>query len=306
MTYLIQESDIKLLDSITKYPSILTLHELDKKGRVLDTLVPTSVFSRDAILHAYEKIDGENARIIFLGDGTDIDYMIGSRKEILYTKGDRIAVSTGNIANFLKPLAERLASEFQGLTGLRVCYFEVYGGRTPNAKQYTSDKSQGARLFDVFSLNQEELASMLKEEPIAIAAWRDSGRQPHWTCNGREEFAREHNLETSPKVATLTGKDLPLTYKDVLLWLSQFTDTKVGINQFGFSEGVVVRTPDRKQVVKIRFEDYEKRFRFEEQEKWLRKAQKQQNQLRKIQDQVQNSTLDISYKEFTQEIQENN
>lgn len=68
---------------MTKYPSILTYHKLGEKGKLLDEVqVP---FDQPAILA--EKIDGVNSRIIIFPDGL---YIIGSREELLYAKGDLI------------------------------------------------------------------------------------------------------------------------------------------------------------------------------------------------------------------------
>ena len=64
--------DLRLLNSLTKYPSIPTYHTLDPRdGGLTD---PATVFSGDVI--ATEKVDGTNSRLVLLPDGS---YLIGSR-----------------------------------------------------------------------------------------------------------------------------------------------------------------------------------------------------------------------------------
>ncbi len=68
---------------MTKYPSIPTYHALDpRNGGLLDETVPFT-----GTVLATEKVDGTNARIVQLPDG---GYLLGSREELLYAKGDLI------------------------------------------------------------------------------------------------------------------------------------------------------------------------------------------------------------------------
>lgn len=62
----VRQTDLQRLNSLTKYPSIPTYHTLDPKD---GCLVAEAVrFDGDVI--ATEKIDGTNARLICLPDGT--------------------------------------------------------------------------------------------------------------------------------------------------------------------------------------------------------------------------------------------
>jgi hypothetical protein len=65
--------DIRKLNSLTKYPSIPTFHDLGPRQRLLETHLALP----DQTLLFTEKVDGANARMVFV-DGT---YFIGMRKE---------------------------------------------------------------------------------------------------------------------------------------------------------------------------------------------------------------------------------
>lgn len=255
--------DLRKLNSITKYPSILTYHQLadSERNGLKEELVETSKFDDNEMLNVYEKIDGENARIVLIGDGTSVDYFIGSRQELLFAKGDRIGNPYGNIAEYFSPIADELVKKFKGSTGLVAIYFESYGGKTAKSKQYTNDRTQYGRVFDIFELSQVELEEVLAMDLSKIASWRDNGGQPYFDCEKREQFTQYANLPTAPLLTTLSGKDLPKDVNDVLEWLTQFKTTQVGINAAGDSEGVIVRTQDRKKITKIRFEDYNRTMR---------------------------------------------
>lgn len=256
---MMQTYDFAKLNSLTKYPSILTYHQLGEKGRLTEDRVESSVFADTETINCYEKIDGENSRIVFICNGTNIDYLIGSREDLLFARDDRMKNPTGNIAAYFEPIAERIAENLQGLHGLVVAYFESYGAKhTPKRQQYTSDNTQFARLFDVFALKPDELDDLLDLSVSELAAWRDNGRQPYFSCNRRENFAKIHDLPTAPLLFTLTGAELPVTVQDTHDWLQQFKDTQVGINASGLSEGIVARNANRTTITKIRMTNYEK------------------------------------------------
>lgn len=255
--------DIRKLNSITKYPSIPTYHELAdrEKDGLKEQLIVS--FSQDEELNIYEKIDGENSRIVLIGDGYDVDYFIGSRKELLHAKGDRISIPTGNIANYSKPIADKLSNWFKGSVGVLVIYFESYGGQTPKTKQYTHDKTQYGRVFDAFELSKDKFEELMNMELSKIASWRDNGGQPYFNVGDLEMLTEVLELPTAPLLKSVKS-EIPTEIEPTLNWLEQFRETRVGINQIGESEGVIVRTKDRNKIVKIRFEDYEKTMRFRE------------------------------------------
>ncbi|MGC5326881.1 RNA ligase family protein [Brevibacillus sp. SYSU BS000544] len=256
--------DLKKINSLTKYPSILTYHSLGDRGRLREELSQDKGFNYSDEIYVYEKVDGENSRIVlFKNYYNEIDYLIGSREELLYAKGDRIGNPYGNIAEFLKPLADKLQEEIfpKGDWALTVIYQESYGGKTKAASNYTNKKTQGYRVFDVFSLNQVELDNLMKLPLEKIAEWREHGKQPFYSEVEKMSFIDSHELAYAPLLETVYGEYFPKSLDETFDFLKQFEKTKVGIDSSGKSEGIIVRTSDRKQIRKIRFEDYERTFR---------------------------------------------
>ena len=241
--------DLNKLNSLTKYPSILTYHKLGEKGKLLDeVLVP---FDGPAILT--EKIDGVNGRIIVFPDGL---YIIGSREELLYAKGDLIGNSQLGIMGALKPIADDIfASDV-----LTVYYMEVYGGKTTkNSKQYTGNQTISARLFDVATIpERDELLSMPIEK---IAAWRDAGGQTfHDECDLTSD-AVEIQVPLTPRLGTAK---IPTGLVETYEWMERtISKTRAAMDDdaLGRPEGIVARSQDRAKITKLRFEDYERTFR---------------------------------------------
>lgn len=257
--------DLKKLNSITKYPSILTYHKLGEKGRLTEDLSGERGFLHESdSIYVYEKVDGENSRIIiFKNNDNEVDYLIGSREELLYAKGDRIGNPYGNIAEFLKPLADKIIDIIsRDNWALTVIFQEFYGGKTQAAKNYTGSKTQGYRIFDVFSLTKDALDHLLSLPQEKIAEWRDHGNQPFYDEGRKMLFLQKLKLDYAPLLAEITNESFPRTLEDTYAFLKSFEKTKVGIDVSGKSEGIIARTSDRKHIRKIRFEDYERTFRF--------------------------------------------
>lgn len=255
--------DLKKINSLTKYPSILTYHQLGERGRLNDVLTESRGFAELDDVFVYEKVDGENSRIILLkNDDNEVDYLIGSREELLYAKGDRIGNPYGNIAEFLKPLAEKVIADIlpEGDWALTVIYQESYGGKTKASKNYSDRKTQGYRVFDVFSLNKDKLYRLLELSQEKIAVWRDHGNQPFYDEIEKKRFIESIDLQSAP-LETIKGSEFPTSLESTYSYLKRFENTQVGIDASGKSEGIIVRTTDRKQIRKIRFEDYERTFR---------------------------------------------
>ncbi|AFH63735.1 RNA ligase family protein [Paenibacillus caseinilyticus] len=259
--------DLNKLNSLTKYPSILTYHSLGDRGRLTEALSESRGFPEAEDVYVYEKVDGENSRILLLRGEEGIDYLIGSREELLYAKGDRIGNPYGNIAAFLRPLAEELCAALLSVSlpagdwALTVIYQESYGGKTKAAKNYTANQTQGSRVFDVFSLNAGELESLLSLPQEKIAAWREHDQQPFYSEERRMDFVHTLHLAYAPLLARVRGADVPRTLEGTFSFLKPFGQTQVGLDTAGRSEGVIARTADRKLIRKIRFEDYERTFR---------------------------------------------
>lgn len=248
--------DLKKFNSATKYPSILTYHELGEKGRLKDVVqVP---FSGPTLVT--EKIDGTNARIIFYNG----DYFIGSREEILHARGDRIYNPAQGIVAVAQPVAERLAFSLSmvdhNTSPVITMYGEVYGGKTTASKAYGT--STGFRVFDIVTTPAKEFADLIEMDSEAIARWRNNGGQNFRTEEVINRYATLANVGVTPRLTTSeVPTDLVPTYEWLKALLPGATQAPLEGDIKGEPEGVVIRTPDRKSIAKIRFEDYKRTLR---------------------------------------------
>lgn len=252
MSFDVRATDLRALNSMTKYPSIPTYHALDpKNGGLLDETVP---FSGPVL--ATEKVDGTNARIIQIPGGT---YVLGSREELLYASGDLIGNPSQGIVENLRPLADSLPA----VDRFRVLYLELYGGKIGGqAKQYSTRGAVGWRLFDVALLDAHE--DLLTASPQQISAWREGGGQPWADEDALHAIAAEAGVELAPRLFTLNAAELPagLTEAQALL-AEKLPATLVRLDESGSgaAEGIVFRTLDRSVIAKARFQDYARTFR---------------------------------------------
>jgi RNA ligase len=247
-------TDLSVLDSATKYPSIETYHALDSQnGRLTEPAMP---FTGNVVLT--EKVDGTNGRIILLPDG---DYVIGARDSLLYAKGDRILNPSLGIVATLKPLADPLAA--RGLGGgdqqaVRVLFLEVYGGKVGgNAKQYSTTGLHGYRLFDCATVTREVLAWPRER----IASWREHGGQEWATEAQLQQISAARDIPLTPRLGVVPALELPSTLEDAHKWLAEILPTtNVALDEgaLGRPEGVVLRGDDRSVIAKARLQDYER------------------------------------------------
>jgi len=251
--------DPRRINSLTKYPSIPTYHPLDSSnGRLgMPPLVLTGPH------YATEKIDGSNARIIFVDDG----YYIGSREEILHWCDDRVWNPSQGIVDVVKPLSEQCLGRTGEQGGVIVLFGEAYGGKiSANAKQYSGTGLAGWRLFDVMVMSRDELDAARSWSSSQTAAWRDHGLQTFLSGQAMVALADELGLLFTPIVWGSEDGTFPLPIKvaDVPGWLRGIVpttqaalDDKAGER----AEGVVLRTDDRSIICKIRGEDYARTLR---------------------------------------------
>ncbi len=247
---LVEKYGKEKVNTLTKYPSILTLHKMER-GRLMDEI--TTDISGETMF-ASEKIDGTNVRLIFWGD----EFLVGSRKQILHYSKDVYWDDSMDIVNQFYALEIPILKPNQ----LTVIFGELFGGKiTANSKNYGKEKHD-YRVFDAAVFND---FSILEEPISAISAWRES------TINSSESEALQYGqpfvdidalnqfgYALTPRLEFPLGN---LDHSAVLQALKQFipttnvalTDTaKLG------TEGVVLRNFDRSKIVKLRFEDYEK------------------------------------------------
>lgn len=247
---------LQALNSMTKYPSIPTYHGMGERGRLTEKRVP---LAGKVVIR--EKIDGTNARIVF---APRPGYIIGSREGLLHGRGDLIWNPDMGIVDAIRGLAEQMFQRAADLTlnkkGLIVFFGEVYGGDIGrSAKQYTGYGATGFRLFDVAWV--PDWTEMLAWEPEKIASWRDHGGQQFLGESELRRYAELYNLSLCPLVAEDDAANLPTGHHETLEWLRRILgrslaglDARAALRP----EGVVVRTTDRKTIVKIRHEDYER------------------------------------------------
>ncbi len=244
--------DLDRLNSATKYPSILTYHEMGDRGR-LKPVVQVPFPSGN--VHLTEKVDGTNGRIIVLPSEAGLrHFIIGSREEFLTADGDLIQNPAYGIVKALEHVAKKLVP----LSCIQVYFFEVFGGDLPASKQYTSSKAISIRLFDSAIVPLDVL-----ERPIAqIAAWRDHGgqdfvHQAGFALLAKDLAAAGIPVERVPDIGIASG--LPQTIEQTYEWLKFYEKSCCNLGGGkGRSEGIVARTADRKVIAKFRFEDYER------------------------------------------------
>ncbi|HEY7427666.1 MAG TPA: hypothetical protein VH682_25770 [Gemmataceae bacterium] len=89
------------LNSMTKYPSILTYHALGHKGVLQETVqVPF-----EGRIIGTEKVDGTNTRLIFCPDQS---VLVGSREDLLWERRDLIGNPAMGIVEAVKETVHRL------------------------------------------------------------------------------------------------------------------------------------------------------------------------------------------------------
>lgn len=251
MRFNVRQADLSKINSITKYPAIPTYHTLDPKNGGL--LEEATAFEETVL--GTEKIDGTNARIICLPDRS---FLLGSREEMLYGQGDLVGNPALGIVEALKATAETLADSDQD--GIRVFYFEVFGGKVTGAsKQYTGTQRVSFRLFDLMHLTDYE--AVLEKELPEISSWRESAGQPF---AGEEELhaaSEREGLTLTPRLLSVEAGALPTSIGEMAAFLKEKLPVSQSVldeDAGGRPEGIVFRTASRSVIAKARFEDYER------------------------------------------------
>jgi ATP-dependent RNA circularization protein (DNA/RNA ligase family) len=250
MTTLLSERNLAKLNSLTKYPSILTYHALGENGRLTDTiLVP---FETEGLLT--EKIDGTNARLICTPEGG----LVGRREDLLWATGDLIHNPAMGIVAAVREHARALQSA-PAVDALLVIYGEVYGRNVgAAAKQYTTTGQVGFRVFDAFEMPLESVFALLEQPIERISLWRENAGQPFLKVPALDALAQQHGFERVPSLGTITALEMPRSIAQAAKFLERYAKSAARLNESapGHSEGVVMRSADRRQIAKLRFEDY--------------------------------------------------
>jgi hypothetical protein len=252
MAFDIRKIDLGKLNSMTKYPSILTYHALGDKG-VLREDVQVSFEGR---VLGTEKVDGTNCRLIFCPDGAAL---VGSREDLLWERRDLIGNPAMGIVEAVRDAVGRLYERLCRPGRLAVYYVEVFGRNIgAAARNYTRAGRVGFRLFDVVVLdNYDEVLGWPAER---VASWRDQGGQRYLDADRLGEAAREAGFEPVPALFDLDAADLPVGLDDTFRFLLGLPPSGCRLDDgaLGVPEGVVVRSPDRSRIAKLRREDYER------------------------------------------------
>lgn len=245
---------IDKLNSLTKYPSIPTYHAMDGKGKLTDAIQVD--FSDERVVLVTEKIDGTNARIVALSNG---ECLVGSRGEFLWYTADLLYGKDQGIVDTVRPYieCERLSAEYTDDGDLTVLYGEVYGGKVQNGKQYGG--TQHFRVFDRSYLVEQKLTELLAMDPPQIAAWRETDTDRWVEDDGLRTVSLADCVEVVAGLGAWLGTDLPMGHEACLNWMQELlphTASAIDTNEPGKAEGVVIRTPDRRKIAKLRFDDY--------------------------------------------------
>lgn len=253
-------SKLDKLNSMTKYPSIFTYHKLGNKGTLQDEILRISENEDERDyrkLYVTEKINGTNVRIILLND----DFIIGSRENLLYSKGDRIINETMDIVKNVVDIASDLSKRVKVESGcVYVVYGELYGGTVGKEKKnYSNDSSKfGFRVFDIMYSYEGLTRDILNQDRKTISFWRDCGNQIFLDEYMLADFCKGYDLERVPTLAEIEYSLLPKNIEDMYKFILPYSKTIAGINEYGNSEGIVIRDFYRKYIRKIRFEEYRK------------------------------------------------
>lgn len=256
---LIDRISLGTLNSLTKYPSILTYHALGERGRLRPERNRTFAPAQRVIVT--EKIDGTNTRIVLLPHTGE--YLIGSREEWLHARGDLVCNPALGIVDAVRVIAERCASALadpSGAPSIIAIYGEVYGGKvTAASKEYTAGDVErfGFRVFDAW---REDIAALAARSetltPEQRAAWREDARQPWLDEDALARLALAIGVERTPRIeASAPPEGVPETFA----WLRHTLPRSLASladGATGQPEGLVVRTHDRSVIAKIRHEDY--------------------------------------------------
>lgn len=243
-----REIPLGVLNSATKYPSIVSYHEIDpRNGRLLENIT-MRVDAGD--VYVTEKVDGTNARIILFPDG---DYVIGSREDLLYAMDDHIPNPSLQIVETLHFFAETL----QPVEQPTVYYLEVYGGKniTAASRNYTTTNEAEARLFDVATI-PPGVFTWPREK---VSKWREDGGQIWCDVADIDKHAAIQGLDTVPMLAQVHAEDMPVSIQDTYDWacgVLPVSGALIDADAAGAPEGVVVRSNARTEIAKIRFKDY--------------------------------------------------
>lgn len=235
MSFDILQIDLSKLNSMTKYPSILTYHYLGEKGLLQDTVqIP---FAGRVV--GSEKIDGTNCRLIFCPDESAL---VGSREDLLWERRDLIGNPAMGIVEAVRAVVRTQFTKLCTVNSINVYFLEVYGKSIgAGARNYTKEGKVGFRLFDVITIeNYDELLGLPTEK---IALWRDNGGQRFIHADQLCTHASVAGFTAVPALFDIDASALPREIGDTYDFLMSHGETRCKLDEAaaGIPEGVVVR-----------------------------------------------------------------
>lgn len=252
MAFEVRQVDLVKLNSMTKYPSILTYHTLGDKGMLQETVqIPF-----EGRIIGTEKVDGTNTRLIFCPDQSVI---VGSREDLLWERRDLIGNPAMGIVEAVKETVHRLMETLCRPGRIAVYFVEVFGRSIgAGAKNYTRTGKVSFRLFDVVFI--ENFDEMFDWPADRIAHWRENGGQRYVDTNEIVKLAAEAGFQTVPALFDTATALLPTDLEETYRFLLSFPSSQCKLDEEanGVPEGIVVRSPDRSRIAKLRREDYER------------------------------------------------
>lgn len=143
----------------------------------------------------------------------------------------------------------------QAVVLIRQVFDHNIGG---GAKNYTKTGKVGFCLFDVvFIENFDELFDWPAD---MIAHWRENGGQRYVDADEIVKLAGEVGFQTVPALFDTTATQLPTDLEGTYRFLLTFSSSQCKLDEEanGVPEGIVVHSPDRTWIAKLRREDYER------------------------------------------------
>jgi hypothetical protein len=204
-------------------------------------------------------VDGTNTRLVFCPDGAAV---VGSREDLLWERRDLIGNPAMGIVEAVRGVVQGAYERVCRPGRIAVYYVEVYGRNVGAAAgQYTREGRVGFRLFDAMLV--EDYEELLGWPPGRLARWRDEGGQQFLDADRLMEAAREVGFEPVPALFDLDASALPTGLEETYRFLLDLGASRCRLDEGagGVPEGVVVRSPDRSAVAKLRREDYERTLR---------------------------------------------
>lgn len=233
------------LNSLTKFPSIPTLHQMGERGVLSDETAAgfRQLLAAPELLVATEKVDGTNCRVLCFCDGT---FLVGSREELLWYSEDLIFNPVLHVVEEVRRYREEIESFIlnDAPDGLVVLYLEVYGhGIGKNGREYSrTEDFRSLRLFDVAFWQGKSWWKIVSDGETTteqLALRRDRGAQPFLSWDTVRAMAEQL------QISSVDERELPpegLAMSEVFDWVRfQPKSTAVIDDAPGRPEGVVLR-----------------------------------------------------------------